>query len=217
MHTSAQRSALTRRRPGGRGSALTLTALMLSAGVLTTACGADGGDSSAATAPPSRALNATESPSSSGTPDPSASAAGSSPTPQTAMQRAQEEAGRERAAAAPSGVPVTPGEAREGEHFRHPVVTQGDVTVFEPVRSGSALTVPIKITNRGDQRAFYEVAVRVSGDHGFDATVRMKSEAVGLYPGTSWPAELIARDSGSPVPENPQVTIVKSTKSKHTR
>ncbi|WP_211122633.1 hypothetical protein [Streptomyces yatensis] len=89
------------------------------------------------------------------------------------------------------------------------------MTVFKPVRSGSALTVPIKVTNRGDQRAFYEVAVRVSGDHGFDATVRMKSEAVGLYPGTSWPAELTARDSGSPVPENPRVTIVKSTKYKH--
>lgn len=91
------------------------------------------------------------------------------------------------------------------------------MTVFKPVRSGSAFAVPIKITNRGDQRAFYEVAVRVSGDDGFDVTVRMKSEAVGLYPGTSWPAELTARDSGSPVPENPQVTIVKNTKSIHLR
>ncbi|WP_413812734.1 hypothetical protein [Streptomyces sp. OE57] len=91
------------------------------------------------------------------------------------------------------------------------------MTVFKPVRSGSALTVPIMVTNRGDQRWFYEVAVRITGDHGFDATVRMKSEAVGLYPGTSWPAELTARDPGSPVPENPQVTIVKSTKSKYTR
>lgn len=217
MHTSAQHSALARRRPGARGSALALTVLMLSAGALTTACGADGDDPSTATAPPSRALNAAESPSSSGTGEPSASAQGSSPTPQTAEQRAQEEAGRERAAAAPSGVPVTPGEPRENEHFRHPVTTQGDVTVFKPVRSGSVLTVPIKITNRSDQRAFYEVAVRVTGDHGFDATVRMKSEAVGLYPGTSWPAELTARDPGSPVPDNPKVTIVKTTKSKHLR
>lgn len=217
MHTSAQQSVFPRRRrPGARGSALALTVL-LSAGVLTTACGADGDDASAATAPPSRALNAAESPSSSGTGEPSASAEGSSPTPQTAEQRAQEEAGRERAAAAPSGVPVTPGEPKENKHFRHPVTTQGDVTVFKPVRSGSALTVPILVTNRGDQRAFYEVAVRITGDHGFDTTVRMKSEAVGLYPGTSWPAELTARDPGSPVPDNPQVTIVKSTKSKHTR
>ncbi|WP_262699915.1 MULTISPECIES: hypothetical protein [Streptomyces] len=91
------------------------------------------------------------------------------------------------------------------------------MTVFKPVRSGSAVTVPIEIINRGDQRAFYEVAVRVTGDHGFDATVRMKSEAVGLYPGTSWPAELTARDPGSPVPDNPEVTIVKSTKSRHLR
>jgi len=212
MHTSAQQSALTRRRPGGRGSALTLTVLMLSAGVLTTACGADGDDSSAANTPSSRASTAAESPSSTVTPQPSASAAGSSPTPQTAEQRAQEEAGRERAAAAPSGVPVTPGAGKESENFSHSVTTRGDVTVFKPVRSGSALTVPVKITNHGDRRAFYEVDVRVTGPHGFDATVHMKSEVVGLYPGTSWPAELTARDPGSPVPENPQVTIVKSAK-----
>ncbi|WP_159073708.1 hypothetical protein [Streptomyces sp. RTd22] len=86
------------------------------------------------------------------------------------------------------------------------------MTVFKPVRSGPALTVPVKITNHGDRRAFYEVTVRVTGPQGFDATVHMKSEVVGLYPGTSWPAELTARDSGSPVPENPQVVIVKSAK-----
>ena len=130
------------------------------------------------------------------------------------MQRAQEEAGRERAAAAPSGVPVTPGEGKEDEVFTHPLTTRGDVTVFKPVRSGSALTVPVKITNHGDQRVFYDVAVRVTGPQGFDATVRMKSEVVGLYPGASWPAELTARDPGSPVPENPRVAIVKSTTSK---
>jgi len=155
---------------------------------------------------------APESPSSTVTSKPSASAAGSTPTAQTAEQRAQEEAGRERAAAAPSGVPVTPGQSKEGENFSHPVTTRGDVTVFKPVRSGSALTVPVKITNHGDRRAFYEVAVRVTGNQGFDATVHMKSEVVGLYPGTSWPTELTARDPGSPVPGNPQVTIVKSTK-----
>ena len=212
MHTSAQQSALTRHRPGARGSALTLTVLMLSAGFLTTACGADGDDSNAATPPPSRASVAAESPSSTVTPKPSASAAGGSSTPQSAMQRAQEEAGRERAAAAPSGVPVTPGEGKESENFSRPVTIKGDVTVFKPIRSGSALTVPVKITNHGDRRAFYDVAVRVTGPQGFDATVHMKSEAVGLYPGTSWPAELTASDPGSPAPENPQVTIVKSAK-----
>ncbi|MGY0056874.1 hypothetical protein ACWY4P_09945 [Streptomyces sp. LZ34] len=94
-------------------------------------------------------------------------------------------------------------------------MTKGDVTVFKPVRSGSALLVPVKITNHGDQRAFYEVAVRVTGPDGFDVTVHMKTDVVGVYPGASWPTELTARDSGSPAPENPRVTIVKSTKSKH--
>ncbi|MFF7652989.1 hypothetical protein ACFZCY_24730 [Streptomyces sp. NPDC007983] len=186
------------------GSLFTLTALTMSAGLLTTACGADAGGSSAATAPPSRVVES---------PEPSASAAESSPTALTAEQRAQEEAGRERAAAAPSGVPVTPGDGKESEVFTHPLTTKGDVTVFKPVRSGSALTVPVKITNHGDQRTFYDVAIRVTGPRGFDATVRMKSEVVGLYPGTSWPTELTARDPGSPVPENPRVTIVKSATS----
>ncbi|MFI0815360.1 hypothetical protein ACH4TX_03400 [Streptomyces sp. NPDC021098] len=86
------------------------------------------------------------------------------------------------------------------------------MTLFKPVRSGSALIVPVKITNHGDRRAFYDVDIRVTGPHGFDATVHMKSEVVGLYPGTSWPAELTARDPGAPVPENPQVAVVKSKK-----
>ncbi|MGW3568188.1 hypothetical protein ACWDSL_30790 [Streptomyces sp. NPDC000941] len=110
---------------------------------------------------------------------------------------------------------MTPGKLKESEDFAHPATTKGDVTVFKPVRSGSALMVPVKITNHGDQRAFYEVAVRVTGDHGFDATVHMKTDVVGVYPGASWPTELTARDPGSPLPENPRVAIVKSTKSRH--
>ncbi|MEU1940901.1 hypothetical protein ABZ554_00110 [Streptomyces sp. NPDC020125] len=90
-----------------------------------------------------------------------------------------------------------------------------DVTVFKPVHSESTLMVPVKITNHGDQRAFYEVAGRVAGAIGFDVTVHMKTDVVGVYPGASWPTELTAQDPGSPVSGNPQVSIVKSAKSMH--
>ncbi|MFE2029903.1 hypothetical protein ACFW9V_33260, partial [Streptomyces hygroscopicus] len=77
------------------------------------------------------------------------------------------------------------------------------MTVFKPVHSGSTLMVPVKITNHGDQRAFYEVAVRVTGTNGFDVTVHMKTDVVGVHPGASWPTELTAKDPRSPVPETP--------------
>ncbi|WP_432586419.1 hypothetical protein ABVG11_10035 [Streptomyces sp. HD1123-B1] len=110
---------------------------------------------------------------------------------------------------------MTPRKPKESENFTHPVATKGDVTVFKPVRRASALIVPIKIINHGDERAFYDVAVRVTGAHGFDTTVRMKTDVVGVYPGASWPTEISASDSGSPLPESPRVTIVKNKKSAH--
>ncbi|MFD5553865.1 hypothetical protein ACFWIA_08510 [Streptomyces sp. NPDC127068] len=84
------------------------------------------------------------------------------------------------------------------------------MTVYAPVRRGDALSVPVKITNYGARRAFYEVDVRLTGPGGFDATVRVETAVVGVYHGTSWPTELTAEDPGKPLPENPKVVIVKN-------
>lgn len=72
--------------------------------------------------------------------------------------------------------------------------------------------MPLSITNSGKERAFYQVEVRITGPGGFDATVRVATDVVGLYPGTSWPTELTAKDPGKPLPVNPVVSIVKNYK-----
>lgn len=72
--------------------------------------------------------------------------------------------------------------------------------------------MPLSITNSGKERAFYLVEVRITGPGGFDATVRVDTGAVGLYPGTSWPTELIVKDPGKPLPKTPVVSIVKNVK-----
>ncbi|WP_138898493.1 hypothetical protein [Streptomyces chryseus] len=92
------------------------------------------------------------------------------------------------------------------------MATDGDVVVYAPTRTTSGLTIPVKITNNGDRRAIYQVDVRITGPGGFDATAQVKTTVVGLYPGTSWPTELTAKDPGKPVPEHPIVTIEKNTK-----
>ncbi|MET9520238.1 hypothetical protein [Streptomyces sp. NPDC002994] len=120
----------------------------------------------------------------------------------------------ERVAGMPSGDLVTPstGAASGSEEFGRSVATNGDVVVYAPTRTGTRLTVPVKITNAGDRRAFYQVAIRITGPGGFDVTVRVATDVVGIYPGASWPTELSAVDPGKPLPRNPIVTIEKNTK-----
>ncbi|MEU9009448.1 hypothetical protein AB0D12_06615 [Streptomyces sp. NPDC048479] len=122
----------------------------------------------------------------------------------------------ERRAAAASGDPITrstpTGTAQGSEEFGQPALVSGDVTVFKPRRDGGSLTVPLSITNSGKKRAFYQVEVRITGPGGFDATVRLDTGAVALYPGTSWPTELTVKDPGKPLPDNPVVSIVKNSK-----
>ncbi|MEV6393509.1 hypothetical protein AB0M39_01775 [Streptomyces sp. NPDC051907] len=88
----------------------------------------------------------------------------------------------------------------------------GDVTVFKPRPDRGSLTLPLSITNSGKERAFYHVEVRITGPGGFDATVRVDTDAVALFPGTSWPTELTVKDPGKPLPETPVVSIVKNVK-----
>ncbi|MGV4924687.1 hypothetical protein [Streptomyces sp. HJ7] len=81
------------------------------------------------------------------------------------------------------------------------------MTVYLPVRAGTGLIVPVEIKNSGSRRAFYKVDVRVQGPGGFDATVHVDTDVVGVYPGGSWPVEPTVSDPGKPVPQHPQITI----------
>ncbi|MFF2808806.1 hypothetical protein ACFVT2_16825 [Streptomyces sp. NPDC058000] len=67
--------------------------------------------------------------------------------------------------------------------------------------------VPVEIKNSGQNRAFYQVDIRVQGPGGFDATVHIDTDTVGIYPGGSWPVEPTASDPGKAVPEHPHVSI----------
>ncbi|WP_143179731.1 hypothetical protein [Streptomyces yunnanensis] len=104
-----------------------------------------------------------------------------------------------RSGASPSGA--------DDENFQQRAVVKGDVTVYSPVRTGAGLTVPVEIKNGGSRRAFYKVDIRVQGPGGFDVTVHVDTDTVGVYPGGSWPVEPTASDPGKPVPKHPQITI----------
>ncbi|QZL05873.1 hypothetical protein K2224_24185 [Streptomyces sp. BHT-5-2] len=95
----------------------------------------------------------------------------------------------------------------DDKNFQQHAVVKGDVTVYLPVRAGTGLIVPVEIKNSGSRRAFYKVDVRVQGPGGFDATVHVDTDVVGVYPGGSWPVEPTVSDPGKPVPQHPQITI----------
>ncbi|MFG3381753.1 MULTISPECIES: hypothetical protein [unclassified Streptomyces] len=124
-----------------------------------------------------------------------------------------DEVSRERARreAVPGAVPVSPGTAEAGAPGT-PVAQEGDVTLFPPVRRGEEIAVPVEIANTGARRAIYRVEVRVTGAGGFDATRSLETDTVGVYPGASWPTELTFTDPGGPVPDDPRVSIVSSSR-----
>ncbi|MFJ6573205.1 hypothetical protein ACIQNU_37930 [Streptomyces sp. NPDC091292] len=139
-----------------------------------------------------------------------------SPSADSAEEEALSAEASKRAASAPSGDPVTPpefsGVPSGQEDFGPAILKDGDVTVYRPTRHGESLTIPVKVTNTGSRRAFYDVAIRVTGPDGFSATIRLKEDVVGLYPGTSWPTEQVVQDPGHPAPEHPQVEFEKNSK-----
>ncbi|MEU2390984.1 hypothetical protein [Streptomyces sp. NPDC007369] len=138
-------------------------------------------------------------------PSPSVSAAAD------AVRAAQEQAQRERAAAAPGGDAIAPGpKGADGGEDGVPVLTDGDLTVYRPRKGSGGLTVPVKITNNGKDRAFYTVELRITGPGGFESVVRLDTDTVGVHPHTDWPTELTATHPGKPVPEEPGVTVLRN-------
>lgn len=121
---------------------------------------------------------------------------------------AQEAAARERAAAAPGGVPVSgkPYDPNEPD-FQDPVVTESGVTVYRPKSISGGLTVPVTIRNNGSDRAAYTAEVRITGPGGFDVVMRVSTGGVPIAPGNTWPTEITAADPGKPVPVKPKIVI----------
>src|SRR5262249_5641125 len=99
------------------------------------------------------------------------------------------------------------GIAKGNEHFGTPVTRQGDVTVYTARRDKGELRVPVEVVNSGRKRAFYRFRIRITGPGGFDATASASTDAVGLYPGTSWPTELTVSAPGHTLPAHPHITI----------
>ncbi|MFE3526747.1 hypothetical protein ACFXOD_35190 [Streptomyces sp. NPDC059161] len=205
-----RKSTSGRHRTLASGAVLVLTAITLTAGC--SSVHTEG--KRPASSLPSSALPSTGG-SSSPSPSVSIAAPPSAPPLPSAVKSSAQAADRaagERAAAAPKGgTPVrhpAPGQTAVGdENFGKASVVDGDITVYTPVRQGSALTLPVKITNSGGRRAFYQADVRVQGSGGFDVTVHIDTDVVGLYPGTSWPTELTAQVPGKSAPDHPTVTI----------
>ncbi|GGY61916.1 MULTISPECIES: hypothetical protein [Streptomyces] len=96
----------------------------------------------------------------------------------------------------------------QDQDFQTVLASKDDVTVYTPVHVGTKLNIPVLIKNTGTERAHYTVAIRVEGPGGFDTTVRMSTDVVGVYPGGTWPTELNATDHTKPVPQHPEVTIM---------
>ncbi|MFE3182763.1 hypothetical protein ACFXKR_18105 [Streptomyces violascens] len=203
------KSISVRHRTLMSSAVLVLTAITLTAGCSSAHTEGKGpAGSLPSSALPSTADSSSPSPSVSVAAPPSAPSSAVKGSPQAEADRAA----RERAAAAPKGgTPVrhpAPGQtAGNDENFGKPSVIDGDITVYAPLRQGSALTVPVKITNSGSRRAFYQADVRVQGSGGFDVTVHIDTDVVGLYPGTSWPTELTAQVPGKSAPDHPVVTV----------
>ncbi|MEU9773655.1 hypothetical protein [Streptomyces sp. NPDC047968] len=189
----------------------------LALGVLATGCGSPSdapAETSARQQPAAPAESAPASPAVSPAASPSQGQEQEQATEQEVEQEQElDEVSRERARreAVPGAVPVSPGTAEAGAPGT-PVAQEGDVTLFPPVRRGEEIAVPVEIANTGARRAIYRVEVRVTGAGGFDATRSLETDTVGVYPGASWPTELTFTDPGGPVPDDPRVSIVSSSR-----
>ncbi|MFG3013020.1 hypothetical protein ACGFZB_21640 [Streptomyces cinerochromogenes] len=152
-----------------------------------TACGTQGSQKADASAPPRSSIAAEAEP------KPSRTASGLS-------KAAQEEAAR-RAAAAPSGDPVSPTNTAIADPddygFGKAAATaaRGEVVAYTPRMESGREVVPLTIHNTGDKRMTYTVTVTVvGGTQKSPFTVTEKAD--GVWPGTTWPTKTDITASG---------------------
>lgn len=69
-----------------------------------------------------------------------------------------------------------------GYRCRDVILSEGDIKIYKPAVTDSAVTVPVASTNQGRKKAFYDVKLRVTGSGGFDAELRVTIKGAGLTP-----------------------------------
>ncbi|MEV4504954.1 hypothetical protein [Streptomyces klenkii] len=89
---------------------------------------------------------------------------------------------------------------------------KGDVLVYEPRWENGELRIPVTVTNHGGRRAFYKAAIQISGSNDYRATVRLDTSTTGVYPGTTWPTQLVADGVKRSAPDKLKAVITSSSR-----
>ncbi|MEW2288628.1 hypothetical protein [Streptomyces sp. NPDC047841] len=174
--------------PGqARVPARVLLATMAAGTLALTACTTQGGGEADAPSPPRSSAGAEAAP----TPSKTAGDPG----------EAAREAAAQRAAAAPSGDPVSPAGTAVpdpgDDGFGKPAATaaHGEVVAYTPRLESGREVVPLTIHNDGDARMTYTVTVTVVGG-ARKSPFSVTEKADGVWPGTTWPTTTDITASG---------------------
>ncbi|RPE40703.1 hypothetical protein EDD90_3765 [Streptomyces sp. Ag109_O5-1] len=131
-------------------------------------------------------------------------AAGAAPKPSDtadSLSRAAQKAAAQRAAAAPSGDPVSPRNVAvpsPGDYgFGKAAATAagGEVIAYTPRLESGRVFVPLTIQNTGDKRMTYTVTVTVLGGRRI-SPFSVTEKADGVWPGLTWPTKTDITASG---------------------
>ncbi|MFJ6843295.1 hypothetical protein ACIQRE_11555 [Streptomyces griseoluteus] len=182
---------MTDNLPGkARVSVRSLLVTMAAGSLALTACGTQGSQKADASNPP----------------QPSATAEAASKPPQSSkaagvLSKAAQEAAAQRAAAAPSGDPVSPADTAVPDPSDYgfgkaaATAARGEVVAYTPRMESGREVVPLTIHNNGDKRMTYTVTVTVTGGTQKSA-FSVTEKADGVWPGTTWPTKTDITASG---------------------
>ncbi|GAB1334332.1 hypothetical protein ACE1SV_09220 [Streptomyces sp. E-15] len=170
-----------------RASARFLLVTMAAGPLALTACGTQGSQPTNQSSPPRSSVAAEAMPKPSDTADD--------------LSKAAQEAAAQRAAAAPSGDPVSPTNTAvpdpEDYGFGKAAATaaRGEVIAYTPRLESGRVVVPLTLHNDGDKRMTYTVTVTVVGGTK-KSPFSVTEKAEGVWPGTTWPTKTDITASG---------------------
>ncbi|MFJ6702292.1 MULTISPECIES: hypothetical protein [unclassified Streptomyces] len=130
--------------------------------------------------------------------------AGAAPKPSATadnLSKAAQKAAAQRAAAAPSGDPVSPtntavpGPGDYGFGKAAAAAAGGEVIAYTPRLESGRVVVPLTIQNTDDKRMTYTVTVTVVGGKR-TSPFSVTTKADGIWPGTTWPTKVDITASG---------------------
>ncbi|GGZ25339.1 hypothetical protein GCM10010300_81000 [Streptomyces olivaceoviridis] len=176
-----------------RGPAVPTVVTMAAGTLALTACGTQGGQKADAPSSPRSSVAAEAAPKPPKPPKPP-KAAGD-------LSKAAQEAAAQRAAAAPSGDPVSPTNtavpdpADYGFGKAAATAARGEVIAYTPRLESGREVVPLTIHNNGDKRMTYTVTLTVVGGTQ-KSPFSVTEKADGVWPGTTWPTKTDITASG---------------------